>query len=147
VYRDRISKRVTELDPEPQPDLRSIAARRSLDTADGIGSDPLEGVMQLIEDKFVCCGDSLRRGPYGVELALLFREGCGIRILQAAKDCSILRAGFRVTTRAGSRRLEIHSSGRASQEITKRIGGNEPATSDEDGPKLAFADQDVKRTA
>jgi hypothetical protein len=36
--------------------------------------------------------------------------------------------------------LEIHSSGRASQEITKRIGGYEPASSDENGPKLAFAD-------
>jgi hypothetical protein len=43
--------------------------------------------------------------------------------------------------------LEIHSSGRASQEITKRIGWNQPAASDKNGPKLAFADQDIKRTA
>jgi hypothetical protein len=43
--------------------------------------------------------------------------------------------------------LEIHSSGRASQEITKRIGWNQPAASDKNGPKLAFVDQDVKRTA
>jgi hypothetical protein len=43
--------------------------------------------------------------------------------------------------------LEIHSSGRASQEITKRIGWNQPAASDENGSKLACADQDVKRTA
>jgi hypothetical protein len=42
--------------------------------------------------------------------------------------------------------LEIHSSGRASQEITKRIGWNQPAASDKNRPKLAFADQDVKRT-
>jgi hypothetical protein len=49
--------------------------------------------------------------------------------------------------RAGSRRLEIHCSGRASQEITKRIGWDQPAASDENGPELAFADQDVKRTA
>jgi len=43
--------------------------------------------------------------------------------------------------------LEIHSSGLASQEITKRIGWNQPAAGDKNGPKLAFADQDVKRTA
>jgi hypothetical protein len=59
----------------------------------------------------------------------------------------IPRAGLRVAARAGSRRLEIHCSGRASQEITKRIGRDEPASGNENGPKLAFADQDVKRTA
>jgi hypothetical protein len=43
--------------------------------------------------------------------------------------------------------LEIHCSGRASQEITKRIGWNQPAAGDKNGPKLAFTDKDVKRTA
>jgi hypothetical protein len=43
--------------------------------------------------------------------------------------------------------LEIHSSGRASQEIAKRIGWNQLAASDENGSKLAFTHQDVKRTA
>jgi hypothetical protein len=43
--------------------------------------------------------------------------------------------------------LETHCSGRASQKITKRIGWNQSAASDRNGPQLAFADQDVKRTA
>jgi hypothetical protein len=109
MYRDRVSERVAELHPKPQPDLGAVAATRSLDTAHRIGSDPLEGVMQLIEDELVCCGDRLRRRPYGIDPALLFREGCGIRILQAAKHC-ILRAGRRVATRAGSYRLKGHRS-------------------------------------
>src|ERR1700733_4820888 len=109
MYRDRVSERVAELHPKPQPDLGAVAATRSLDTAHRIGSDPLEGVMQLIEDELVCCGDSLRRWPYGGDPALLFREGCGIRILQAAKHC-ILRAGYRVATRAGSRCFKGHRS-------------------------------------
>jgi hypothetical protein len=60
MYRDRVSERVAELHPQPQPDLSSVAATRSLDTADRIGSDALEDVVQLIEDELIRCGDSLR---------------------------------------------------------------------------------------
>ena len=65
---------------------------------------------------------------------------CGIQDAARRQASNILRAGYRVAARAGYRGLEIHCSDRASQEITKRIGGYEPASSDENGPKLAFAD-------
>jgi hypothetical protein len=74
-------------------------------------------------------------------------EICSIQSAAGRQASNILRAGYRVAARAGSRSLEIHSSGRASQEITKRIGRDQPPASDENGSKLAFADQDVKRTA
>lgn len=35
---------------------------------------------------------------------------CGIRTVQAAKHCCILRAGYRVAARVRSRRFEIHRS-------------------------------------
>jgi hypothetical protein len=73
-------------------------------------------------------------------------EICGIQDAARRQASNILRAGYRVAARAGSLRLKIHSSGHASQEITKRIGRNQPPASDENGSKLAFADQDVKRT-
>ena len=101
---------VSELDPKTQPEFASIATARSLDAAGGIRSDQLKRVVDLVEDEFVRSSDSLRRRPYGVDLALLFREGCGIRIRQAAKHCRILRAGHRVATQAGSRHFKGHGS-------------------------------------
>jgi hypothetical protein len=148
VHLDRISERVTELDPEPQLDLSSIASVRGLSTAYGIGSDPLEGVVQLIEDEFVCCGDGLRGWPYGVDPALLFRDGCGIRILQAAKHCSIPRAGLRVATRAGSRRFKGHRSRvLAAQQSFGRIAEDHSASSDLRRRELSFAHQLVDRAS
>ena len=47
----------------------------------------------------------------------------------------------------GHRRFESHRLGGPSQKIAERIGWNQPAASDKNRPKLAFADQDVKRTA
>jgi hypothetical protein len=104
-------------------------------------------VKDLIKEELIRFCHCFGRRANGSGLLLIGFRICGTRNVQATKHCSIPRAGYRVAARAGSRHLEIHSSGRASQEITKRIGGYEPAASDENGSKLAFADQDVKRTA
>jgi hypothetical protein len=87
-------------------------------------------VKDLIEEKLIGLGHCFGRRAEGSGLPLIGFGICGTQNVQAAKHCSIPRAGLRVTTRAGSRRLDIHSSGRASQEITKRIGWNQPAASD-----------------
>jgi hypothetical protein len=97
-------------------------------------------VKDLIKEELIRFCNCFGRRANGSGLLLIGFWICGTQNVQAVKHCSIPRAGLRVTTRAGSHRLEIHSSGRASQEITKRIGGYEPASSYENGPKLAFAD-------
>ena len=84
LYRDSVPEAVSELDPKTQPEFVSIATTRRLNAAGGIRSDQLKRVVDLVEDEFLRCGDSLRRRPYGVDLALLFREGCGIRIRPAS---------------------------------------------------------------
>jgi hypothetical protein len=86
-------------------------------------------------------GVTYRRG------ALLFSRNSGIQSAASRQACSILEAGFCDTAQAGLRRFMDHRSGCAPQEIPQSIRRDQPPSGDKHGPKLAFADQDVKRTA